>query len=364
MSVAREFQAPGPLCDSHHGLDSGPSLPVSRSTALAGMSHWRPSWRAGSSPRRIAWRMVSRESPSRWATSGTPRTRGRSLIGASIRAGTWPPRLRLLGRWPVTPVEGGRRPPRLLVSYIAVVPPAIPPAKAKEARSAARAALAELDAPEPNPEPAQLLGGELRLDDRMLQIHMVRDPANAACCRPHVMSACQRLDQLGYGAPGLRCACGHGLGFISIPALSTRAQVAWSGRRLPPRLRGGAWRDFAPIDNDFDPRAAALYAPWTMDSWEVALATGKSGPRTAAQTAGISGDRASRQTFTCRRCRASYTQLNVTLLRMVLQAISEGADEVTFGTPAGTQLAARSYAERAPDRGSARAWSTRERRRK
>jgi len=44
--------------------------------------------------------------------------------------------------------------------------------------------------------------------------------------------------------------------------------------------------------------------------------------------AGVMGDTAKRQTFNCKECGATHTLLNVTLLRLVLQAVAEGKTEV------------------------------------
>jgi hypothetical protein len=64
----------------------------------------------------------------------------------------------------------------------------------------------------------------------------------------------------------------------------------------------------------------------------------------------------SRQQFRCPKCKRSYPFLNVTLVRMVLQAIADGTGEVVFGQPAGTHPTSPRYVERLPNRGTARAW--------
>jgi hypothetical protein len=50
----------------------------------------------------------------------------------------------------------------------------------------------------------------------------------------------------------------------------------------------------------------------------------------------VMGDTAKRQVFYCKGCRATHVFLNVTLLRLVLQAIAEGAGSVRLAGAAGT----------------------------
>jgi hypothetical protein len=216
----------------------------------------------------------------------------------------------------------------------------------------ALAALAALDAPEPNPEPITLCGGVQRWDDPAVQRSVRRDPANAITRRTDVVAACQRLQDLGYAAPGVRCGCGYGLGYLAILPLATGVQVGWSRHRLPPKRRAGGWADLAPIDPSY-PEAG-----WAMDGWNRTLLEGSDVVKSSTRRQGLFGDAASRQTFDCPKCRASHPFLARTLLRKVLRAIADRTNEVSLGEAAGNPASATRYADRIADRGRARAWSS------
>jgi hypothetical protein len=226
----------------------------------------------------------------------------------------------------------------------------------------ARLALAELDAPEPNRAPAQLTaavsnGGplaELAWDDLSLQRQVTMDPANAAAHRPWVIAYCQQLDALGYRAPGTRCGCAYGLGFVALAPLATGVRAVWTRRRLPPKERKGGWRDFD--------RVPGARHGWDLLSCSKALIGDARGPRTAALPHPGFEHVWDRQTFRCPRCDRSVTVLNVTLVRGVLEALAEGTGEVVLGQPRGTHTVAPGYAERLPDRGTVRAWHSRRQR--
>lgn len=186
----------------------------------------------------------------------------------------------------------------------------------------ARLALEELDAPEPNRHPAQLMGGEVSWDHPRVQAAVHNDPPNAAVCRPHLIAACQELDKLGYRVPGLRCSCGQPLGFVAIAPFATGVQAVWSRRRLPPKERGGGWKDFARLDG--------AGHGWDTSSWEDALLSGSAGPRTAQRVRPVINSAGWRQQFICPHCRSNHVRLNVTLVRGILRAVAYERGEVVL----------------------------------
>ena len=206
-------------------------------------------------------------------------------------------------------------------------------------RELAKAALAELDAPEPDPSPAQLMGGPLAWGESHVTLaEAARDPANAPTMRPHVIAPCQKL--LSYPALRLHCTCGKGLDFLALASLNGVLVVS-SPRRLTPKLRRGGPNDLATAASD-DPTK-----PWSFVPWERSMHERSASHRTAWKMpdvhptlgpgAGIAGDAAKRQTFVCPACGATHTFVNVNLLRLVLQAIAAGERAVRLGSlaPAG-----------------------------
>ena len=234
-------------------------------------------------------------------------------------------------------------------------------------RALARAALAELDAPEPNPSPAQLMGGPLAFGESVvISTEDTRDPANAPTRRPHLVAACQGLQ--AHPSLRLHCSCGRGLTFLAIAALSTGVLVVSSHRRLPPKLRKGGSGDLATALRD-DPTR-----PWSLIPWEAAMRDRLAGHRTAWQQApagpsvrelapeglvamGVVGDTAKRQAFSCEGCGAVHVLLDVTLLRLVLQAIADGDRAVRI--PKTWPSSPSRRVVRVENRGTALAWSTR-----
>lgn len=196
------------------------------------------------------------------------------------------------------------------------------------------AALAELDAPEPDPSPAQLMGGPLAWGDSWVTtVEAARDPANAPTMRPHVIAPCQKLQS--HPALRLQCTCGKGLTFLALASMATGVLVVGSPRRLPPKLRRGGPNDLTTVESN-DPTR-----PWAFAPWERSMRERVAQHRTAWQTpdvhlalgpgAGVIGDSAKRQLFTCPTCRAAHTFVNITLLRMVLRAIAAGEQTVRLG---------------------------------
>jgi len=194
----------------------------------------------------------------------------------------------------------------------------------------ARAALAELDAPEPNPSPAQLMGGPLAWGESWVTVvEAARDPANAPTMRPHVIAPCQKLQS--HPALRLHCSCGKGLEFLALASLNGVLVVS-SPRRLLPKLRRGGPNDLATVDSD-DPTRLWAFVPWERSmrtrlathrgAWEVPPEHAALGPG-----AGVVGDAAKRQVFDCPACGASHTFVNINLLRMVLRAMEAGSRRV------------------------------------
>jgi hypothetical protein len=82
--------------------------------------------------------------------------------------------------------------------------------------------------------------------------------------------------------------------------------------------------------------------PWTLTRWLSWINTNATATqRTAWQpvsdhpvlgpNAGVLGDSAKRQAFTCGKCGTHHEFLNITLLRFVLQAIATGETEIWLG---------------------------------
>ena len=202
-------------------------------------------------------------------------------------------------------------------------------------RALARAALAELDAPEPDPSPAQLMGGPLAWGESWVTVvEADRDPANAPTMRPHVIAPCQKLQS--HPALRLHCSCGKGLEFLALASLNGVLVVS-SPQRLLPKLRGGGPNDLATVESD-NPTRPWAFVPWERSmrtrlathrgAWEVPPEHAALGPG-----AGVMGDAAKRQVFDCPACGASHTFVNITLLRMVLRAMEAGNHRVEI--PAG-----------------------------
>jgi len=208
------------------------------------------------------------------------------------------------------------------------------PAQRPDSKRLARAALAELNAPEPDRTPAQLMGGQLAWGESWVtMVEADRDPANAPTMRPHVIAACQQLRE--HPALRSRCKCGKPLDFLALAAFSTGVLVVSSPKLLPEERRGGGVLDFAPVD-DSPPECG-----WALLPWEDLMRQRAARHRTAWHSdshpflgpgAGVIGDTAKRQVFECAPgCGAVHVFRNATLLRLVLQAIADGSDEVVFG---------------------------------
>ncbi len=200
-----------------------------------------------------------------------------------------------------------------------------------DARSLARAALAELDADTPDGSPAQLLRGPLAWgESSVAMVEAARDPINAPTMRPHVMGPCQQLQS--HPALRLHCTCGRGLDFLALASLASGVLVVSSPRRQPKKLRAGGTQDLAPVD-DFGPGFG-----WSLIPWERSMRDRAATHRTAwvdtedhpvlGPGRGVMGDVAKRQTFICEGCGATHTFRNVVLLRLVLQAIADGESTV------------------------------------
>lgn len=202
-------------------------------------------------------------------------------------------------------------------------------------RELALAALAELNAPEPNPSPAQLMGGPLAWGGSpVTMVEAKRDPVNAPTMRPHVIAPCQKLQS--HPALRLHCSCGKALTFVALASLSTGVLVVSSPYRRPKKLRQGGPNDLATVS---DPSR-----PWALIPWEASMRERASQHQTAwtpgsphpalGPGAGVIGDTAKRQTFACgaARCNAVHTFLNVNLLRVLLKAIAVGEPTVRIRT--------------------------------
>ncbi len=212
----------------------------------------------------------------------------------------------------------------------------------RSAQALAREALAELEAGEPDRSPVELLGGPVAWGlDPVSRVEAARDPANAPAMRPHVVAPCQQLPS--HPALRLHCTCGRGLDYLALASFSTGVLVVSSPRRVPLKRREGGTRDLAPIGDD---RPEAI---WTLSAWEASMrqraashATGwKPEPHPALGNAVVMGDTAKRQVFHCKGCGATHVFLNVTLLRLVLQAIEAGSRTLRVAGPAGTAHAER-----------------------
>lgn len=238
----------------------------------------------------------------------------------------------------------------------------------------ARQALSALDAEEPDLAPAQLTDGggpdeqvlTAAWEDPWVQVLVRQDPANAATYRPHVIAACQALDQAGYRAPGVRCGCGYGLGFLALASLPSGVSVLWERRRLPPKGRRGGWRDLAGDRHDAGERLTECSVQW----WVV----GKTGPvcqgapfgpavrefhaypTVAPGIAMLDNPVTARQAYSCPRCGARHIRLNVQLVRAVLRSVADGTSEVVLGDGVDAHPAAPRYAGRLPDRIPSRAY--------
>ena len=172
-------------------------------------------------------------------------------------------------------------------------------------------------------------------------LEAARDPANAPAMRPHVVAPCQQLPS--HPALRLHCTCGRGLDYLALASFSTGVLVVSSPRRVPLKRREGGTRDLAPVGDD---RPEAI---WTLSAWEASMrqraashATGwKPEPHPALGNAVVMGDTAKRQVFHCKGCGATHVFLNVTLLRLLLEAIAAGSQTVRLAGPAGTSHAER-----------------------
>jgi hypothetical protein len=212
----------------------------------------------------------------------------------------------------------------------------------------ARDALAELEAAEPDRSPVQLLGGRVAYGlEPVSRVEAARDPANAPAMRPHVVAPCQEL--ASYPALRLHCTCKRGLDFLALAPFSTGVLVVSSPRRLPKKRRGGGTQDLASPDDDHPD------GPWTFSVWEASMLR-----RTASHSTGwmseshpalgnvmVMGDTAKRQVFYCKGCGATHVFLNVTLLRLVLQAIAEGSESVPLAGATGSEHVERPDSARA-----------------
>jgi hypothetical protein len=200
-------------------------------------------------------------------------------------------------------------------------------------KALAREALAELNADEPDLSPVELMGGTTAWGDSgswVTQVEASRDPANAPTMRPHVIAACQQLQS--HRALRLHCTCGRRLDFLALASFATGVLVVSSPRLLPPKQRRGGTQDLASVDDKDSNRR------WTFAAWEHMMSRRSAMHRSSWQAppihpvlgpnAGVMGDTAKRQTFNCKECGATHTLLNVTLLRLVLQAVAEGKTEV------------------------------------
>lgn len=210
-------------------------------------------------------------------------------------------------------------------------------------RAFAKAALAELDAPEPDPSPAQLMGGPVAWRESVVvNMEDERDPANAPTRRPHLVAACQALRS--HPSLRLKCSCGRGLTFLAVAALATGVLVVSSDRRLPVKLRRGGVGDLVTVLSD-DPTR-----PWSLVPWEAAMRDRLGAHHTAWRSApvgpssrslapdglvaiGVVGDTAKRQAFICKDCGATPTVVNVSLLRLVLRAMADGERVVRLASP-------------------------------
>jgi len=193
----------------------------------------------------------------------------------------------------------------------------------------AREALAELDAPEMNVSPVELMGGTLDWETNWVgQLEAERDPVNAPTLRPHVVAPCQALQK--HPALRLRCRCGRGLDFLALASFATGVLVVSSPRRLPPRLREGGPNDLASVKESDPPTRRWSFMPWEAlmlqrqakhrSAWDATKEHPFLGPDTR-----VIGDAAKRQIFECERCGAVHLFRNVTLLRMMLEAIAAGS---------------------------------------
>ncbi len=205
----------------------------------------------------------------------------------------------------------------------------------------AAAALVELDAPEPNRAPVHLLGGTIAFGGSwVVEIEGERNPENAAAMRPHVIARCQEPELRLHPALRIRCSCGRFLAYAALAPFATGVLVVTSPRLLPPTQRGGGVYDLAsPLKSPLDPTR-----PWDLEAWEIYMASSDDavvsswkGPDphpVLGAGASVIGDPAKRRIFRCRKCGATHTVHNVTLLRLVLQAIANGQREVHLADPA------------------------------
>jgi hypothetical protein len=196
----------------------------------------------------------------------------------------------------------------------------------------ARKALAELSAAEMDTAPVELMGGTLKWEESWTsQVEAARDPINAPTMRPQVVAACQELQK--HPAVRLHCTCRRGLDFLALASLATGVLVISSPRRLPKKRRQGGPNDLASVDPTDPPEAG-----WSLMKWEASLFERAARHHTAWESTSehpvlgpntrVIGDAAKRQTFECPGCGATHTYHNVTLLRMVLEAIAAGESTV------------------------------------
>jgi hypothetical protein len=195
----------------------------------------------------------------------------------------------------------------------------------------ARAALAELLAPEPNRDSAALLGGDLSWDDTSVQFEAARDPANARALRPHLIAACQQLAE--HPTLGIRCApCDGALGFLGLAAFATGVIAVTN-----PHRQRGKYRTGGVADLTLNPgtRSGFAYA-----AWERALSEPSEPPVRAADMTDdgdlfapgrVLGDRAHTRNLTCRNCGRQYRLANVELIRRYLDAVAHGDRQVLLG---------------------------------
>jgi hypothetical protein len=178
------------------------------------------------------------------------------------------------------------------------------------------------------------MGGSLAWGESWVtKVEAERDPANAPTMRPHVIAACQELRF--HPAMRLHCTCRKGLEYLALASLATGVLVVSSPELLPPKRRGGGPNDLGPVEGQ-DPEAG-----WALTPWERSMRNRVAAHQSAWKDepvhpilglgAGVMGDTAKRQIFICKKCGATHTFLNITLLRLVLQAIASDQRSVRLG---------------------------------
>ena len=156
-----------------------------------------------------------------------------------------------------------------------------------------------------------------------------RDPDNAPLMRPSVIKACQSLGDLP--AIGLRCACGHAIGYLAVGKGPIGMLVVDAPSRQRPQQRAGGWRDLAPVGNEAKADGGFLLGSW--DSW---LRFESGGTLTASRVQGALGNAGQRREFTCQACGTIHRVRQVGLMRLLLRATADGHGEVRLGRLPGT----------------------------